>query len=129
MARLIARLAQNTGVHVAVGFLAMGSWAVYANSAHPMPKPLLAGLVQGALSGAITYALKRSLDGLRARMARGLGWWLPPLIALALSLCLLVGAHFLAGTPEIARTISVPYSVACLYAVTYNFLMWRRDAK
>lgn len=115
-------------VHMTVGFLAMGGWAIYANSAHPMPKPLLAGLIQGALSGAITYALKRTLDGLRVAMARGLGWWLPPLVALSCSLCLLIGAHWVAGTPEILHTISVPYSVASLYAITYNFLMWRKDA-
>ncbi len=107
----------------------MGGWAFYANSGHPMPKPLLAGLVQGALSGAITYALKRTLDALRASLRRQLGWWLPPVIALASSLCLLNGAHWLASTPEILRTISVPYSVASLYAITYNFLMWRNDRR
>lgn len=107
----------------------MGGWAVYANSSHPMPKPLLAGLVQGALSGAITYILKRALDGLRVKVAYGLGWWLPPLIALICSLCLLLSAHWVAGTPEILRTISVPYSVASLYAISYNFLMWRRSAR
>ena len=126
---MIARVAQNSAVHVAVGFVAMGSWAIYANSAHPMPKPLLAGLVQGALSGAITYVLKRALDSIRARLPHGLGWWLPPVAALACSFCLLTGAHWLAGTPEILRTISVPFSVASLYAVTYNFLMWRRRAR
>ena len=107
----------------------MGGWAFYANSGHPMPKPLLAGLVQGALSGAITYALKRTLDALRASLPLQLGWWLPPVIALASSLCLLIGAHWLASTPEILRTISVPYSVASLYAITYNFLMWRNDRR
>ncbi len=126
---MINRLAQSSAVHVAVGFLAMGGWAFYANSTHPMPKPLLAGLVQGTLSGVITYALKRSLDRLRSGMTRRLGWWLPPLIALAVSLGLLVGMHYLAGTPEITRTISVPYSVASLYAFVYNFLMWRKAPK
>lgn len=126
---MIARLAQNAGVHVLVAFLLMGSWAVYANAAHPSPKPLLAGLVQGALSGAITYALKRTLDALRARVVRRLGWWLPPLIALGCSLCLLIAAHVMAGTPEVWRTISVPFSVASLYAITYNFLMWKRGDK
>lgn len=129
MARLIAKLAQNAAVHVAVGFVAMGSWAIYANSAHPMPKPLLAGLVQGALSGAITYVLKRALDAIRTGLPRSFGWWLPPVAALACSFCLLVGTHWLAGTPEILRTISVPFSVASLYAITYNFLMWRRTPR
>ncbi len=123
---MIARLAQNAAVHVAFAFLLMGSWAFYANAAHPSPKPLLAGLVQGALSGAITYALKRTLDALRAHTPRAAGWWLPPLIALGCSLCLLLGAHLLAGTPEVIGTISVPFSVACAYAITYNFLMWRK---
>lgn len=127
MARLIGRLAQNAAVHVGFAFLMMGSWAYYANSAHPMPKPLLAGLVQGALSGTITYALKRTLDALRRRVTHGRGWWLPPLIALSASLCLLIGAHLVAGTPEVLPTISVPFSVASLYAITYNFLMWRKE--
>ena len=124
---MIARLAGLAVVHVGVAFLLMGSWALYANWQHPMPKPVVAGLVQGALSGVITYALKRALDGLRGRMRRGLGWWLPPLIACALSLCLLVSAHLAAGTPELLRTISVPFSVASLYAVTYNLIMWRNE--
>jgi hypothetical protein len=28
----------------------MGGWAVFANLGHPMPKPLIAGAVQGVLS-------------------------------------------------------------------------------
>ena len=124
---MIRKLAQNAGVHVLIGFLAMGGWAIYANGAHPLPAPLLAGLVQGALSGAITYVLKRTLDRLRGRLARRLGWWLPPLIALFLSFCLLIGTHWLAGTPEILPTISVPFSVASLYAIAYNFMMWRSE--
>ncbi len=91
-----------------------------------MPKPLIAGVLQGALSGAITFALKRTLDFLRGHVARAFGWWLPPVIALSVSFCLLVAAHLAAGTPEVARTISLPFSVASLYALSYNFLMWRR---
>lgn len=36
--------------HMALAFVAMGGWAALANRAHPMPDPLIAGLVQGALS-------------------------------------------------------------------------------
>jgi len=124
---VIAKLAGMAVVHVAVAFLLMGSWALYANWGHPMPKPVLAALVQGALSGAITYALKRTLDALRTRVSHDKGWWLPPLIACTGSLCLLIGAHWVASTPEILRTISVPFSVASLYAITYNLIMWRRQ--
>ena len=129
MGGLIAHLAGQAWVHVAVAFVLMGSWALYANWAHPMPKPLIAGLVQGALSGAITYGLKRSLDALRARMSRGAGWWLPPLVTCCVSLAVLVGMHLLAGTPEVLRTISVPFSVATIYAVSYNFIMWTKGPK
>ena len=124
---MIGRLAQNSAVHVLVAFALMGSWAVHANWGHPMPKPVLAGLVQGALSGAITYALKRGLDGLRGRMRRDRGWWLPPVAACSVSLCLLAGAHLAAGTPEVLKTISVPFTVASLYAATYNVLMWTKE--
>ncbi len=126
MARLTGGLAQNSFVHVAFAFLMMGGWAFYANAQHPSPGPIIAGLVQGTLSGGITLALKRTLDALRARIAHRHGWWGPPLIALGGSLCLLITAHLLAGTPEVFRTIIVPYSVSVLYAVTYNFIIWHK---
>ena len=119
---------QNTAMHMAIAFVAMGSWAAFANSNYPMPVPLVAGLVQGALSAVITYALKRALDALRGRTPRSSGWLLPPLVALFGSLCLLIGMHWLAGTPEIFPTISVPFSVASFYAIFYNFTMWKSEA-
>ena len=125
---MIARLAGDARVHVAVAFVLMGGWALYANRAHPFPEPLLAALVQGAMSGAITFALKRALDGLRARLPHHRGWWAPPMLALGCSLCLLITVHWLTGTPEIMRTISVPFSVATLYAVTYNLIRWKKEA-
>ena len=36
----------------------MGSWAAFANRMHPMPRPLIAGFVQGVLSGCLTLFLK-----------------------------------------------------------------------
>lgn len=126
MGGLIARLTGRAWVHVAVAFVAMGGWALHANAGHPMPKPVVAALVQGALSGGITYGLKRVLDALRDGMARGIGWWVPPVVACSGSLCLLAGVHLLAGTPEPARTIAVPFGVASAYAVTYNLIMWTK---
>ena len=113
-------------VHMAVGCVAMGSWAAYANAAHPMPKPAIAGVLQGALSGGITFGLKWVLDRLRSGMTRRVGWWLPPVMACGLSLTLLILAHLSAGTPELLQTIALPFSVATLYAVTYNFIMWKK---
>lgn len=124
---MIPALARHTGLHVATAFVLMGSWALFANWEHPMPKPLIAAVVQGALSGAITFGLKRCLDALRARMRGATGAWLPPLLTLSVSLTVLITAHLLASTPDVAQTIAVPFSVASLYAVAYNFLNWRNE--
>ncbi len=137
-------MAQNTFVHVAFGFLAMGAWAVFANRHHQLPDALLAGLVQGTISGMLTLFLKKFLewmsaymDGRRARRhapelageGPGRPYWLqlflPPLITAATILTILFTAHTLAGTPEILATIAVPFTVSTTYAILYNLRLWR----
>lgn len=118
-------LARRSSVHVAVAFLAMGGWAVFANRTHPMPQPLVAGVVQGALSGAITFGLKRMLEALACRFTGLSALVLPPLIAVALSLAILVTIHTLAGTPEVLATIALPTSVTALYSTLYTAALWR----
>lgn len=118
-------LARQSWTHIAVAFLAMGGWAVLANRAHPMPQPLVAGVVQGALSGAITFVLKRMIEAVAQRFSGVAGIVLPPLIAVALSLAILVTIHSLAGTPEIAATIALPLSVTALYSTLYAIALWR----
>ncbi|MCK4713374.1 MAG: hypothetical protein KAT26_10895 [Marinosulfonomonas sp.] len=122
---MIRKILQSSITHVLFAFCAMGAWALYANWAHPMPKPLIAGVVQGALSASITLFLKKIIEALSARFPLGTALWAPPLIACTFSLALLVGAHILATTPEILRTIALPYSVATTYAVVYNYLIWK----
>ncbi len=112
---------------MAVAFIAMGSWAAFANSTHPMPRPVIAGVVQGILSALITLFLKRMIEALSARLPGSAGYWVPPLVAVVASLSLLSSIHWLAGTPEILRTIVVPMSVTALYATTYNLAL-RRSA-
>jgi len=118
-------LARSSIVHVAVAFLAMGSWAVFANRAHPMPQPLIAGFVQGALSGAITFVLKRMLEALSARFSGVAALVLPPLIAVGLSLVVLTAIHSAAGTPELLATIALPTSVTAAYSTLYTVALWR----
>lgn len=120
-----ARVARSSAVHMAVAFVAMGGWAAFANSGHPMPRPLLAGLVQGTLSALITLFLKRMIEALSARLPGRIGWWLPPLVAMTVSLLLLTSIHWLAGTPEIARTIAVPLSVTTVYSTFYTIALRR----
>ncbi|MEX0407802.1 hypothetical protein ABGN05_19250 [Aquibium sp. LZ166] len=123
----MSTLTGSSTAHVLVAFAAMGGWAVFANRMHAMPAPLLAGLVQGVVSGTITYFLKRTVEALSARFD-GIGRLvLPPAIAFATSLVVLVTLHGLTGTPEILRTIALPLSISTGYAALYSHALWRRE--
>jgi len=120
-----ASLARSTLAHVAVAWLAMGAWAVFANHSHGMGRALVAGLVQGTLSGAITFGLKRSLEAMAERLAGPAALVVPPLVTCVVVLLVLLGAHHLAGTPEVWKTIAVPYAVSSSYAWIYSFTLFR----
>ena len=121
----LARLMRSSIVHVAFAFLAMGSWAAFANRAHPMPAPLQAGLLQGAISATITLVLKRAIEYLASRFSGLTALLAPPVIAGLVSASLLTILHTIGGTPEIAKTIAVPLTVATSYAALYNYSLWR----
>jgi hypothetical protein len=121
----VARLMRSSVVHVAFAFVAMGGWAAFANRAHPMPAPLQAGLIQGALSAVITLVLKRGIEALARRFSGLAALLVPPVVAGAVSASLLTTIHMVGGTPEIGRTIAIPLTVATSYAALYNFSLWR----
>ncbi len=114
-------LAGSSIVHVLFAFLAMGSWAVFANRMHPMPRPLISGIVQGVLSGCLTLFLKSAVEALSRRFAGFTRLWVPPLIACLGSATILIVIHALSGTPEILKTIAVPLLVSSSYAAIYNY--------
>ncbi|MBV1866989.1 MAG: hypothetical protein KUG69_03645 [Marinosulfonomonas sp.] len=91
-----------------------------------MPDPLLAGLVQGAMSALLTFFLKRSVDWMRPKFSRNPGFWAPPLIAGLVSTSFLFCGHYLAETPEILTTIAVPTTVAVIYIFSYNIIRQRK---
>jgi fructose-specific phosphotransferase system IIC component len=126
----VAKLARSTAAHVAFAAVAMGGWAAFANRGHGLAHEAIAGVVQGVLSGAITFFLKRSLEVMGAQLPIGLAPIVPPLVTCVVVLGVLVGAHRLAGTPEIGRTIALPYAVSSAYAWIYAFglVMARRRA-
>ncbi|MBU4530661.1 MAG: hypothetical protein KUA43_02080 [Hoeflea sp.] len=125
MTSQLRAVASSSVVHVLFAFMAMGSWAVFANRAHPMPQPLVAGAVQGALSALITLFLKSGIDHLSKRVSGSAAYWAPPVIVLIVSISLLTAFHWLSGTPEIASTIAVPLAVSTSYAALYNFSLAR----
>src|ERR1700753_3588209 len=101
----IAGFAQSTLAHIASAVLAMGGWAAFANRSHGAAAMAQAGVIQGVLSGAITFFLKRSLEQMGARSPLALAWLIPPLVSCSVVLVVLRGVHTLAGTPEIWKTI------------------------
>jgi hypothetical protein len=66
----VARLPRSSAIHLLFAFVAMGSWTVFANRAHPTPAPRLAGMNKGGLSACITLfligPLSLRLDGIVA---------------------------------------------------------------
>ncbi|MFT3729540.1 MAG: hypothetical protein QM759_17085 [Terricaulis sp.] len=117
---------RSTFAHVAFGFFAMSGWAAFANRNHGLSHALIAGLVQGTISGLLTLVLKKFLEWLNARMSGPAALIVPPLITATSILVILVTAHTLAHTPEIAATIAVPFTVSTTYAIVYNWSLLRR---
>ena len=113
-------LLQSKLVHGAGGFLLMGGWAIFANRAHAMPAPVIAGLVQGLLTATITLFLKKIIEGIFHRTTGWLRLALPPLAAFLVSVVLLTVIHTVAGTPALLATISVPVTVSTIYAFLYT---------
>ncbi len=118
-------LARSTALHVGFAVLAMGGWALFANSGHGLAAALPPALAQGTLSGLITLVLKRALEAMVARIEGPLARLAPPALTAAVILAVLVGIHRLIGTPEVLRTIAVPWSVSTLYAFIYSAALVR----
>jgi len=98
----------------------MGGWALFANRGHGMAGAAGPALAQAFMSGVITLALKRVLEALAGRFKGALAYVAPSALTAVTILGILVGVHVLIGTPEIASTIAVPWSVSTLYAVAYT---------
>ena len=125
MQRTVRWAASSTIAHVGFAFIVMGGWAVFANRAHPPSQALVSGLVQGTLSALLTLGLKKALEAMNARIAGAAAWIVPPVITALVILGVLVGAHLLAQTPEIATTIAFPYAVSTSYAFIYTWKLCR----
>ena len=106
----------------------MGGWTLFANAGHGLAAAWLPALVQGAISGVITLVLKRALEAMAARLTGPIAHVIPPAVTAAVILAVLIGVHGLIGTPEIARTIAVPWSVSTLYAIIYTSVLVRGKA-
>jgi hypothetical protein len=118
-------LAKSSAVHVGFAFIAMGGWTLWANSGHGLAAAWLPALVQGAISGTITLVLKHALEAMATRLSGPAAYAVPPVVTATTILAVLIGVHKLIGTPEIARTIAVPWGVSTLYAAIYTSVLAR----
>ena len=125
MSSALKRLAGSTAAHVSFAALAMGGWALFANSGHGLAAALAPAAAQGVMSGAITFGLKRALEAMTRRFRGAAAYLLPPAVTAAAILAVLTAIHSLIGTPEIVRTIAVPWSVSTLYAIVYSAALAR----
>ena len=121
----MAQLAENphplrsTALHVAFAVLAMGGWAAFANRGHGAEAMQLAFGIQGTLSGLITLVMKRGLELGHTRLSGIAARLIPPLISCAAIGTLLFIVHSLSGTPEVLRTLALPWTVSTVYAFVY----------
>jgi hypothetical protein len=129
MTTRLRRMAGSSITHVAFAFVAMGSWAVFANRIYPLPRTLLAGFVQGSLSACLTLFLKTAVERLSRLFSGHSALWAPPLIACTASSAILSTIHALSGTPEILKTIALPLIVSTSYAAIYNYSLYRRGER
>jgi hypothetical protein len=113
---------------VAFAALAMGGWAWLANHRHGLEAAAGPALAQGTMSGGITLGPKRALESMSARFGAPAAYLVPPAITAAAVLSALA-AHRLIGTPAIAATIAVPWSVSTLYAILYSAALARLKAR
>ena len=60
---------RSSAAHVAFAFVAMGGWALYANHGHGLAAAWRPALVQGLISAAITFVLKRALEAMAGRLS------------------------------------------------------------
>ncbi len=118
-------LLQSKAVHGVGGFILMGGWAFFANRAHEMPAPMVAGGVQGILTATITLFLKGIIEGIFRRVTGWQRFVFPTLAAFVISAVLLSVVHTYAGTPALLTTISVPLTVSTVYACLYTITLSR----
>lgn len=107
-------------VHMAVGFVLMGGWALFANRGHGLSEAWVPAVTQGTLSALLTGLIKKALEAMKPRLSGPAALVIPPVVTASCVLAVLVLAHLAVGTPELVATIAVPWSVSTTYAAIYN---------
>lgn len=102
-----------------LAFALWGSWALYANHETSTGQAIVAGVLQGTASAAITLCMTLAIQRLFTLFRQPLAALLiPPCIIVSISSSLLFALHSLGQTPHLWLTILPPSAVAfafCLF--------------
>jgi multidrug transporter EmrE-like cation transporter len=118
-------LNRATIVAVTFAFVVWGGWAFWVNlSSGDTSQALRSGMTQGIYSAVMTFYMSFVVYFFWQKTRHLRLWWLLPTLAtVGHTGLLLVGAHILNHTPNVAKTVSVPLIVAAGYCLflTRNF--------
>lgn len=111
-------------ISAAVGFLFYGSWAYAVNHDHGMGAGLKAGLVQGSYSFVLTFTMTMLLEGMFRVASRTVPSLIVASIITIIVCCAIVFSgswlvNYLAGTPEIFKTVILGYLIGGAYSSAY----------
>lgn len=108
-----------------LAFLLWGSWAYYVNQQHSdgdSASAVVSGLTQGIGSFCITLFMVKSVCWLYQRLpATPLRMVLPAMITVSLTGTLLLTAHLIVGTADIAGTLIPALTVALCFNLFTTF--------
>lgn len=109
-------------------FLLFGSWALFANRAHPWPAMARAALAQGVfsfLSSTFSVLLLEYLYGLGSTPARRIA--LAAIGTPATILLAMTCGHLVAGTPNVVATLLPSWISGSIFAVVYTLNLRRLE--
>jgi len=116
--------AHRSAISAAMGFLFYGSWAFVVNYDHGIAAGIKAAIVQGSYSFILTFTMTMLLEA----MFRFASQYIRPL-AVACTITILVCCaivfsgswlvNYLAGTPEILKTVILGYIIGGAYSTVY----------
>ncbi|MEH6541875.1 hypothetical protein [Halopseudomonas sp.] len=113
-------------VAMLLAFLIWGGWALFANWRNDPTHALVAGLLQGAFSAALTLLMAMTVTALFRRLPDNpLRVALPALLIVSVSFTLLFLLHSWHQTPALWQTIIPPSSMAFAYCLFLSLRLHR----
>jgi hypothetical protein len=117
-------------INALIAGIAYGGWAYFVNSEHSQHAGVMAALVQGISSFVLTllvsWVAATVYNSQRGKLRAVILGWLAS-VTLLISVPTIV--HFFAGTPNIAKTISLGVSIGAVYLLVYLLNYSRRQDK